>query len=140
MPTAKWLVAGLIGGAIGVLAWVLVGYFTNYEVGWIAWGVGALAGIGVRAAARDTTGTAPGLTAAGVAVACVVAAKYLVVMLLLNKHMPELPSTAVIRTEVMIARQADKVVEEREKAGQMEERRVGKECMPVCRSRWSPYH
>ena len=21
-----------------------------------------------------------------------------------------------------------------------EERRVGKECMPVCRSRWSPYH
>ncbi|CAI3465260.1 hypothetical protein CIRMBP1231_02218 [Enterococcus cecorum] len=21
-----------------------------------------------------------------------------------------------------------------------EERRVGKECWPVCRSRWSPYH
>ena len=25
-------------------------------------------------------------------------------------------------------------------AGRSEERRVGKECMPVCRSRWSPYH
>ena len=24
--------------------------------------------------------------------------------------------------------------------GRSEERRVGKECMPVCRSRWSPYH
>ena len=25
-------------------------------------------------------------------------------------------------------------------AQRSEERRVGKECMPVCRSRWSPYH
>ena len=25
-------------------------------------------------------------------------------------------------------------------AARSEERRVGKECMPVCRSRWSPYH
>ena len=25
-------------------------------------------------------------------------------------------------------------------ARRSEERRVGKECMPVCRSRWSPYH
>ena len=24
--------------------------------------------------------------------------------------------------------------------GRSEERRVGKECMPACRSRWSPYH
>ena len=24
--------------------------------------------------------------------------------------------------------------------GRSEERRVGTECMPVCRSRWSPYH
>ena len=25
-------------------------------------------------------------------------------------------------------------------AGRSEERRVGKECLAVCRSRWSPYH
>ena len=25
-------------------------------------------------------------------------------------------------------------------AAEIEERRVGKECTPVCRSRWSPYH
>ena len=25
-------------------------------------------------------------------------------------------------------------------ARRSEERRVGKECMPQCRSRWSPYH
>ena len=26
------------------------------------------------------------------------------------------------------------------KSGRSEERRVGKECRPLCRSRWSPYH
>ena len=29
---------------------------------------------------------------------------------------------------------------ELERAGRSEERRVGKECQSVCRSRWSPYH
>src|SRR3546814_10958814 len=28
----------------------------------------------------------------------------------------------------------------REKRGRSEERRVGKECVSTCRSRWSPYH
>ena len=27
-----------------------------------------------------------------------------------------------------------------EKMGRSEERRVGKECLRLCRSRWSPYH
>ena len=27
-----------------------------------------------------------------------------------------------------------------DKEGRSEERRVGKECTSVCRSRWSPYH
>ena len=29
---------------------------------------------------------------------------------------------------------------DRERAIRSEERRVGKECLAVCRSRWSPYH
>src|SRR3546814_1031413 len=31
-------------------------------------------------------------------------------------------------------------VEEIERNGRSEERRVGKECVSTCRSRWSPYH
>ena len=27
-----------------------------------------------------------------------------------------------------------------ERGARSEERRVGKECRPLCRSRWSPYH
>src|SRR3546814_12465072 len=30
--------------------------------------------------------------------------------------------------------------EDRRRAGRSEERRVGKECVSTCRSRWSPYH
>src|SRR3546814_6931425 len=31
-------------------------------------------------------------------------------------------------------------VREMKRAGRSEERRVGKECVSTCRSRWSPYH
>ena len=34
----------------------------------------------------------------------------------------------------------DKLVADNVRAGRSEERRVGKECLSVCRSRWSPYH
>ena len=33
-----------------------------------------------------------------------------------------------------------RVIAERGRGGQIEERRVGKECGYQCRSRWSPYH
>ena len=32
------------------------------------------------------------------------------------------------------------VLQSMEKYGRSEERRVGKECLHACRSRWSPYH
>src|SRR3546814_10054330 len=34
----------------------------------------------------------------------------------------------------------DRLVFERAEDGRSEERRVGKECVSTCRSRWSPYH
>ena len=34
----------------------------------------------------------------------------------------------------------DATVTAKVKADRSEERRVGKECIPPCRSRWSPYH
>src|SRR3546814_1578142 len=37
-------------------------------------------------------------------------------------------------------RQAERANEGSGRAGRSEERRVGKECVSTCRSRWSPYH
>ena len=50
----------------------------------------------------------------------------------LVSQMSEQVST-LVRDELALARA--EMVEKRS-----EERRVGKECRPLCRSRWSPYH
>ena len=47
---------------------------------------------------------------------------------------------AVVVNYAGSADEAAQVVREIESAGGSEERRVGKECLSQCRSRWSPYH
>ena len=85
MSFFKWLLAGLAGAAVGGVAWVLIGYFANAEIGWIAWGIGLLAGLGARAAAGDSArGPAPGLAAVTAAVAVVALAKYAVVAMFVH--------------------------------------------------------
>ena len=51
---------------------------------------------------------------------------------------PGLPPSRPLSFE--IARHAAAPDPEARQEDRSEERRVGKECMPVCRSRWSPYH
>ena len=63
MNAIKWLISGFIGGLVGAVAWALIYHFANFELGIIAWGVGALAGVGVRATAGDSEGFAPGAIA-----------------------------------------------------------------------------
>ena len=41
---------------------------------------------------------------------------------------------------IEIANAADLAAEVERMAKRSEERRVGKECLHACRSRWSPYH
>jgi hypothetical protein len=84
MSFFKWLVAGLVGAAVGGAAWVLIGYFANYEIGWIAWGIGLLAGLGVRATAGQSSGVAPGLAAVTAAAAVVALSKYAVIAIAIH--------------------------------------------------------
>ena len=113
----KWLVAGSIGGAIGVAIWVAVGYFTSYEIGWTAWGVGFLVGLGVRAGAGDVEGLGPGVVAGGMSVGAILIAKFLVISFLVSDAMPEQASFDQISSEQVIASFAGKIAEEQEAAG-----------------------
>src|SRR3546814_7836143 len=44
------------------------------------------------------------------------------------------------RRKLVTARQLAEALEVSERTIRSEERRVGKECVSTCRSRWSPYH
>jgi hypothetical protein len=84
MSFFKWLFGGLIGGAVGAAIWIAIGYFAHAEVGYIAWGIGFLAGVGVRVAAGDDDGFGPGFTAVIAAIGMILLSKYVVVALLLS--------------------------------------------------------
>src|SRR3546814_3222535 len=48
---------------------------------------------------------------------------------------------ALVSPEILaLARPAARLEAVGKRAGRSEERRVGKECVSTCRSRWSPYH
>ena len=75
----KWLLAGVVAASVGGAVWVALAYFLGVEVGYIAWGIGFLAGVGVRWAAGENGGFLPGAAAVIAAVAVVAFSKYMAV-------------------------------------------------------------
>jgi hypothetical protein len=51
------LIAGLVAAAIGAALWATITVLTNYQIGWMAIGVGALVGLAVRAAGKGGSAT-----------------------------------------------------------------------------------
>ncbi len=100
---------------MGAAIWIAIGYFANYEVGWIAWGIGFLVGLGVRTAADDDEGFSPGMAA--VAIATILIAKYAVVSLLVTDMAGEFVNEDQIEADTMIASEADSIEEEWKQAG-----------------------
>jgi hypothetical protein len=79
MNYAKAAAGGVVGGLIGALVWAGIAYAFHAEIGWIAWGVGFLVGVGVRLAAGERDGPGYGLIAILIAALAVVGGKYLAV-------------------------------------------------------------
>lgn len=72
----KAAVFGAVGALIGAAIWAAVIKWTNYEVGYIAWAVGALAGFGVVLGARPSRGRPYQITAVACALGGLVIGKY----------------------------------------------------------------
>lgn len=79
------LVGGTVGGLLGAAIWAGITYATNHEIGWIAWGVGFLVGVGVRMGSQEWDGAVPGMLAVVLAVLAVVGGKYAAVSLIVSK-------------------------------------------------------
>ncbi len=76
MNLLKGLVAGLIAGVIGAAAWALIAFYANFEIGYLAWGIGALVGFAFAFAGKGG-GAIPALLAVLVTVASIGGGKYL---------------------------------------------------------------
>ncbi len=72
-------IGGAIAGLVGAGIWTAVGYFTGYEVGWIAWGIGALVGVGVSLGMRGEGGAAGAVIAAVLSIGSVLLGKWAVI-------------------------------------------------------------
>ena len=60
----------------------------------------------------------------------------------LQKEKQSVESKTIQTTKVVTVQEVIKPTEQKQfdKSERSEERRVGKECCALCRSRWSPYH
>ena len=67
----------LLATLAGSVVWFLVAIATNYELGWIAWGVGALAGV-FMAAGTGKADVLTGAAAGGIALFGILAAKVMI--------------------------------------------------------------
>lgn len=79
--TGLALAGGLAGGVVGAALWALISRLTHMEIGYIAWAVGFLVGIG--ATRGGGAGPAMGGAAATIALAAIVAGKFVTVYLAL---------------------------------------------------------
>ena len=71
------LAAGLVAAIAGGIVWGLIVKWTDYEVGFVAWGIGFLVGIAVLTAARGARGLELQVVAVVCALVGVLVGKYL---------------------------------------------------------------
>jgi len=83
----RGVIFACIGAGIGAALWSGVAIATNYEIGYIAWALGGLAGLGMQIGYGDNNEKA-GLTAAGISLVGIGASKILIVYFIL-KARPE---------------------------------------------------
>jgi len=88
------VLGSVIGAGLGAAAWVAIAYFANYEIGWIAWGIGLLAGFGYKVG-QGGGGVMSGSIAAVIAISSILAAKMIVIQL----QMGPVPTEATLLAE-----------------------------------------
>jgi hypothetical protein len=93
---ASPVLAGVLVGIPAAFVWALVAYVTHYEIGWVAWGVGALVGLAVAKSAHEPSASL-GATAAALAVASLTLGKVLIL---------EFALPPILRGELLKDRQA----------------------------------
>lgn len=84
-----WILGGSIGGIVGAAIWAIIAATTGLEIGWIAWGVGGLVGLGVALGARGNGNVMSGLVAVVIAFLAICSGKYMTWYIVLDSGLEQ---------------------------------------------------
>ncbi len=115
MNVGRWIIGGTVAGVVGAAAWAGITYASHKEFAWIALGIGALVGPGVRFGAGDDGGSSPGMTAVIIALLSIVVGKLIAVVLLAASL--DIEGQMPVTTNDLVADLARDVVKERAAKG-----------------------
>lgn len=99
---ARALACGIGLGLVGAAGWAIAVHYTPLQIGFIAWGIGWLAGKGVRLGNGGRCSLAWGVTAAAIAVGCFAVSKLFSILLRVSEGNQILDWIAVYRDEYSI--------------------------------------
>lgn len=118
MNINKGLIFGVLAGLVGAMVWAGIACFTGYEIGWIAWGIGAFVGFAF-AFGSGGRGVQAGTIAVVITVLSIVAGKYTAVDLMISQELgteEEVIQNAVAQLDddkVMVSYVAEDVIAEK---------------------------
>jgi hypothetical protein len=121
MSLFRALIGGVVGAALGAGVWAAISYYTGFELGILAWGIGVVAGLGVRVSAGDAFGSQTGMIAVLTAALGILAGKWFAVSLALSAAGVDsaVPTQGeLLDRETTISYIADEVAYERDRQGQ----------------------
>lgn len=115
-------IGAAVGGLLGAAAWAALMYFLHLEIGWLAWGVGILAGVGVAVVVKDERTAMTGVIAAVIALGSLALGKYAGVHFLAKDALSEMQADLLSDNFTFTLADAqislaDQVVEEYEDQG-----------------------
>ncbi|MCA9294068.1 MAG: hypothetical protein KDA20_09670 [Phycisphaerales bacterium] len=113
MKSFGGVIGSVVAGVIGAVVWAAIAYFTGFQIGWVAWGIGGLVGAGCLIGLHLSGGQPSEQTA-------ILAGVVALLSILLGKSaLVEIAyRSAVVPPEAVVSYVADEVVVEREQAGQ----------------------
>ncbi|QEG37944.1 hypothetical protein [Bythopirellula goksoeyrii] len=113
---------GMIAGLAGAALWAAIAYYANYEIGWLAWGIGLAVG---WATVKGASAGSPyvGLLAVVITVFSLLLGKVAMVEMVVNNDFGD-PETVIVESiaglndEMLTSYLADELVTNREEAGE----------------------
>jgi hypothetical protein len=83
--------AGLLAGLVGAAVWAAISYYANFEIGWIAWGIGGLVGVVMFATSQEGSPALGGF-AVLITVLSIAGGKYAASTMSADKYLKDLPT------------------------------------------------